>query len=460
MHNGVRSATLRNREGQAIRLLTDYIDHVAEKYSSRSVGAQRSAMNACVYALEWFATYLLEQKPPVPVTSVHDETLKGFREWAYSKVKGNPQSRGFRHQIQNSVNIKLTQVYDALAWLHSAKLLAIDAIGRFGCKVTSTAPDALVYNRDEDRRFKSKYPQCYKDAGESSSVRPGQHFATPAQLRRIDDYFWQTCNAETATRNCVMARILDFVGWRIDSANSLLTSQFDDAELARSADEPIEEALSQDQSLTARRDCFLVTPHKQKFGYARMFEVPWELAAAIRHFIDDADFGRRATLSRLDIDEATAKGRLFVSMRTGAPLSTATWSTIFGEAFKAVGAPKGAGAHAVRRGAGDRRANEVHAYLTEAKLPVTMETVSAEVAEFLGQTSLSSQQYYRRAIRRLRRNTVVDRLARENEQLQLAQDKMRAVIAMLVEKVRQQDEENAQLRALKRSRQAPAKAVA
>jgi hypothetical protein len=332
-----------------------------------------------------------------------------------------------------------------LTWLQSVNLIPSGTIGWSDCKVKSSAPAALEFNRDEDRRPKNKYPECFPESGENSRERPFQHFATATQLRRVEDYFWQNNSAEIATRNCLMLRILDFEGWRISSANSLLTEQFDDEELFSGDLSSLDEKGGEKPP----RATFLVSPSRQKFGYRLAFEMPWELAMAVRNFIDDEQFGRAATLSRIGINETIARHRLFISSTDGVPLRTARWSEIFSEAFRAVGgiSHKGAAGHSIRRGSGDRKAGEEVAYLQEMNLPVTIEAVSKEVAEFLGQSSLRSQRFYRRAIRRLRRGTLVDRISRENEQLKLGQDKLRKAIAKLTVNLEKLQEENERLQA-------------
>ena len=251
----------------------------------------------------------------------------------------------------------------------------------------------------------------FRNFGESSRELPNQYLATAKDIQNLEDYFWSS-SASVALRNSTMLRIVDILGWRTGSANSMLVTQFSDEAVAQRKNQPT----------------YVVTPPVQKYGYQKPFPMPWELALQIKNYIEDDVYGRAALMHRFGRSEADVDHRLFLSSRDGMPIETNSWVAIFSDAFAEIGAPKGSGGHSIRRGAADRRSEEFIASLQEAGLPVTQDAVVIEVMEYLGHASSAAQAAYRRVIRRRRKQTFVDGMAAEIERRKLEADKLRAAL--------------------------------
>jgi hypothetical protein len=193
---------------------------------------------------------------------------------------------------------------------------------------------------------------------------------------------------------------------------------------------------------------YVITPPVQKRGYQKPFPLPWPLAQQIRNYIEDDEFGRAALMKKYGRTEEEVDYQIFLSVTNGMPLKTTSWVTIFADAFSAIGAPKGAGGHAIRRGSADRRGEETVASLQESGLPVTEDAVVTELKEYLGHSSSAAQAAYRRVTRRRRKSTLVEKMAEEIEERKVKGDELRTALAK--EKSRADDLERQLAEAQKR----------
>ena len=156
--------------------------------------------------------------------------------------------------------------------------------------------------------------------------------------------------------------------------------------------------------------------------------MPWELAEHIRNYISGS---RKLLLASLNVSEKVAKQRIFVSVRTGAPLLDRTCSQIFADGFRSLGAPKGAGVHAIRRYKAESTADEEIRFRHANKLPVTKEDVEKVVQETLGQGTAEAQRAYHRAIGRRRKTSPEVALRTKLEASMLEKDVLRAQVQSL-----------------------------
>lgn len=414
----LRLATMRDASGRCLQPYTDFLDSAAEDYRDAEQQAARSAIDACTYAIFSLAIFLTNRPAPLRVSDIDDGMLREFRSFAFEAVKTNKKSRGFEPQMRNTVNIKLRWVYLFLNWCQKNNSSPLKTIGRTNCKVTSSLPS--IDSEDNPSDFilsqKQKFPLLYERDGESNkNPGMGQHWATEEEIEKLEDIFWEH-DVCIAVRNSLMLRILQIQGWRIGSANSLECEQFSPEAFERSAN----------------HTNFLIAPRHQKRGQSKQFEMPWALANRVREYINDEFSGRAAIMSRLrSRKQTTTSSRLFLSVKSGSGIVTSSWSTIFSDAFKRLSAPKGAAAHALRRGAGQSRADQIIEALHEAGQPVTEAAVTPELMQYLGHSSKQSQASYFRAQRRRRGRSRVEKLAEAAEQHALENDSLKAEIARL-----------------------------
>lgn len=413
-----RAAALRSCEGWIARPYTDYLDQAAASYDSgaKSVSSARSDIEAKAYALRAFAHFLTIQKPPTPLYRVTDKVLSDFKKHVLAQVQASKASRGLGPQQKETTNIKLRVVYDFLYWCQAELLLPRHTIGWLDIfRVRSSLALAHERGNDSDLRAANKYPLCYRGLGEG---RPNgaQHWATQSDLDKIESAFWTDNTSVTANRNGLMLRVLDSLAWRVGSANSLRASQFSALAIK-----------SQD-----REDFYTVTPKEQKGAKSRSFDMSWELAHHIQHYCEDRELGRHAILNARGVGEEVAKDALFLSTTTGKPLLKQSWVRVFAAGFKAAGAPKGAGAHAIRRKRGDEEFRDEIEYRQAMGLPVTFEAVAPAVQEKLGHSNVASQRSYRRSMLRLRRQSRQEELTTELEKMQIVVSDLRAQISTLM----------------------------
>lgn len=409
----LRLPTIRDACGRSMQPYTDYFDSFADEFADSTEQAARSTIEARTYALHALALFLCAGKRPLALGDISDGVLKKFKKWELNRVRSNAKSRGDLSQAKDTVNVKLRSIYQFINWSQKNYAVPSETIGPVDCKVISTIP--LIEREPNISKHISspecKFPLLYTSTGRRNTASgTGQHWATEDDIERLEDIFWDSATS-VAVRNTTMLRILDVNGWRIGSANSLTCDQFSDEQFKR----------------WDGHTNFGVIPPVQKFGAFRTFEMPWALANRIREYIHDGATGRKSIADHVETRSGTVTtDHIFISVKDGCAMATNAWSGIFGDAFRRIGTPKGTAAHALRRGAGERRANQLIDALTESGLPVTEECVTAELMQFLGHSTKQAQASYFRALRRRRSHSQVDALATALEARTLEGDRLRA----------------------------------
>lgn len=420
---GERVPTLRDSDGRLLYPFNEYLDELSQDLRERAVGhTQRaSEMDSTTYAIKALCDYLAQKGKTV--LDLDQTLLRDFRDDALKRVKASDNHRGDENAARRTVNAKLRRIYKCLYKCQRAHRLPKDTIGSTRCKIASSwpqfdeSPSELL---NQDRR---KHPLCFAGIGEGSREDNSLYFATKKDIAAIEELFWGQANSMAAMRNVMMLRIFEHMGWRVASLNSLTAHQFSDAALASQAH------LGQ----------FIVVPPHQKGGHTYTFSMPFELACQINEFINGP---RQACLKEIGATESTTEGRLFFSVKTGKPLTDGSVTEIFADAFKAVKAPKGSGAHSLRRFVGQETADEEVAFRRANKLSLDREDVERAIQEKLGHSSVLSQRVYRRALSKLRRSDQVARLQNEvleqqgkvmrlNSDLQQAEQTIRELEAAL-----------------------------
>jgi integrase len=157
-------------------------------------------------------------------------------------------------------------------------------------------------------------------------------------------------------RNALWADIAEVVGFRRASICSLRITQFDRATLE----------LEQGPVV-------LITPPSQKFGYQNDFQFPVWLALRVCEFDDRY---RAPMLERKRVSKTKSQDRIFLSSRTGAPMTDRSMTRIMSQAMRSAGAPKGVAGHALRA----KFCNDLIRSEYDARLEKGMDTSTLAIA--------------------------------------------------------------------------------
>ena len=366
--------------------------------TSKKPTAFNSRMRPIAYTLFQFAQFL--ESNSLRWDLVTDSIIVKYRDYALAHTEKSGISRGELTSKQTT-NIKLVNIYEFYTWAVHGVTEPTPSIGwEESAQIRSSLPLYDIKRDSWNSHPNRRYPLCYRDAGISSGSMSGQHWATNVERDDIEDFFRSHC-PRTAERNILFMQVTDQTGFRRSSTNSLTVGQFSNALITK----------SQDAALPAHP----VQPNRQKFGYRNFFDFPYSLAFEVQRFIKGV-YGDDI-FKRLDADKKLSKLPIFLSNVTGEPLEDASWSDIFTVAFRAVEAPRGAGIHSFRRKfAEEWFKKEVQRYKDEGKLVSYPDIISA-LATVLGQDSKLSQEAYRRASNAARRNTPLDMLTCQNNEL-------------------------------------------
>jgi hypothetical protein len=130
-----------------------------------------------------------------------------------------------------------------------------------------------------------------------------------------------------------------------------------------------------------------VVPASQKFGYQNSYDISIELAYRICGFIETY---RAQIVESTGVSSDVAQDRIFLSSTTGRPLANNTISRIFGDAFRAIGAPPGAGLHSFRRTFAVDQIERSIGRRARYGLDTSAESIAADVAIEMGQLNPES----------------------------------------------------------------------
>ncbi|MDC8786317.1 hypothetical protein [Roseateles koreensis] len=363
--------------------------YLREKYSELTTFGSKPTVVASnieppANALNSFIEFLLTKRKAREsieqlLTLVDDALLAKYRNWAHARTKANRNSRGDL-TARRTTNVNLRHIYHFLHWAQTNGVLAKGTLGRKDCKVASSLPD--IDDHPHLRSSKEKFPLLFQGVGEGSRTALPQFWATTSHVNEAIEIFNRQPDVGAALRNNILALIGNHVGWRRASALSLHEEDF--------SDERMQAAMN------AGDESFPVQPDSQKFSRVNFFGIPWPLAHRIKAYIDDPLYGPKAILKRLGLKPNFADGRIFLSSTTGHPLKGKTLSTIFSTVFRQIGAPKGAGYHALRRGTADEAMRiEIQSRIRDGRSTAHEDVVAAVSQRFGWASSLAYKTYMR-----------------------------------------------------------------
>lgn len=329
----------------------DYLIDCVDRQRLRSPSVELRA-----YALKMWVEYINSKS--LSLLEVTDFTFVEFAEHSVSKKSkrtfGDPQAR------RRSANQVLRCIYLFYSWLQRSEYgESIALLGPSQCQVTSTL------NCPGKHRSRFNYPATYRFAGENS--KHNRNYVPSENDRRlIVAHFYAKYPDGLAQRNALVLDLALNVGWRRSSILSLTVDQFLGA---------------------PERDCTLISPPEQKFGYTLAFSVDSTLVSRVLGYIG----GHRAEVVRRT---GTSSQNVFLNENLGRPLSAGAITRVFAEARMALGLPVGVGLHSWRRAfAIATMAREIE---RRRRLGVDrpFSDIAAVVADRLGHESLRSQDAY------------------------------------------------------------------
>ncbi len=327
---GYKSPIFFNHRVELIETITSYCLQIADKNARCRAGAQshKSAIDRATSALKSFVDFTLAHC--LKIDEIEDNHLEAYREWELTNVRSKKSSRDDLSS-KRTVNIKLREVYNFYIWAQEKFLIFENHIGigdkyKIQSLLTPDRKSTRSASADDNRR----YPLCYKRVG--SSGQAIDYVATENDLHKLREYFNSGKDGYAAERNILIMDIVEAVGWRQGSVQSLTVDNFLGKKIIG--------------TLNTADAVVTVKPKKQKFGYQFDFEFPEALIYRIQRHIE---YSRSELLLRKNITEEELQEALFLSSVTGKPLADSALTQLFSKAFSAINCPRGSGIHSIRR---------------------------------------------------------------------------------------------------------------
>lgn len=318
--DGRTYAVARGQRRNAISYeLLDYSIHLAKRLSLADL-----TVRSIIYHLTPFLGWI--DLAGRGIDEVGNDTLISFRDYEYQRLLGRNKASSKAHK--RTVNSRLVAVYNFLIWYQWRHPELVRMVGRSDSQVTTTlccdASGKIIKNLSLKSGF---YPILFSDAGAGARHRP-VYKASDDDCENIKFDFLVKHDEFIAARNITMMEIMDQVGLRRASVNSLRCAQFD---------------VSDDFFL--QNETLKVVPDSQKFDYEKSFDFPEMLVIKIRNFIDRE---RNDFLERKCGGVDRSGGRIFLSSITARALTNAAVTGIFSSAFDRIGVTGRASCHAFR----------------------------------------------------------------------------------------------------------------
>lgn len=333
----------------------------------------------------------------VPLDDVTDEVLKSWRDAELGLVQANKISRRSDRAARNTVNQKIGAALKWLLWLQDEGVCGYDTIGPANCRVTA-GPHREVkegHKWSYGHGVSSRLFLDHAGAGESAvSVEEATYDAVRERIVEVSH------SSYIARRDALFLDVAKTAGFRRGSICSLRTTQFDRGTLEKC------------RSLTTP-----LKPFVQKLSYEHSFEVDLTLALRICDFIDGP---RKELLERLEIGERQALQAIFLSEKTGRPITGRAMTKSISRSMRAVGAQKGQAIHVFRGLFANISIDAEQQARVECNMDTSTASVSHAVSTAMGHRDPNSLfTYTANHQSRLARR----RLARKKQGLSDAQDK-------------------------------------
>jgi integrase len=313
-----------------------------------------------------FWTYL---QPQADVGSISDRKLSRFFEAELDAIMKNPRSRGSELSARNTLNQKVSAVLTWLFWMQRTRRCPPRTIGSMDCSVTASAflRGGAFTAQDWQPKSIIRSPHFRPNASSAGFV--------PAVSRDVYENLRQhllesSTSVFLGRRDQLFVDIATEAGFRRGSICSLTVDQFEELDVRNASDVTLP-----------------LRPKSQKFGYTFEFEVSTLLLNRVQDFIDGP---RRALVDRLGVSTAVTQGRIFLSEKTGKPITGRAMTQRISEAMRAIGCRKGQAAHVFRGLFANELVDAEIEDRLELGLDTSTESIAHAVAPQLGQKSAKS----------------------------------------------------------------------
>jgi len=357
-----------------VETLCDYADDMVSKAQLSRLTVEQEMGH-----LRVFWAFLDGER--IDVNDISDQKLVTFRDHALKQARESPSHRGSEEAAKTTVNAKLVRIYDWLIWLQESGRVRANLIGARDCRVKSaleTSAVSLLRWRDPALGSTARYPLLFRLKASRSKHRLAKFVPTEETLDTVHAYFLGQIKSEHAAhRNCMIADVASYIGFRRASIQSLTTMQF--------VGVPKVDFVKTDHSTV------LIQPARQKFDYGDTYELPLWLHDAVGTFIEQY---RNPHIDKLGVGREIHKDKVFISDRDGRPLTDRAISALMSKAMRAAGAPKGTSMHAWRSKYAVEETAEVYERRRELGLDTSIGTMDAVVARSLGHKNPMSARAY------------------------------------------------------------------
>lgn len=357
------------KKARVIHELSDYLHHLGKDAQLSDLTIEQGAR----HLIEFWA-YL--ERTNCLLGSIKDDTVRVFRDENYAKVRASKAHRGRDEHAKETVNLKLRRIYDWLIWLQNKNYVPVGTIGRHGLvRALVDAKERHQIARRSKRRYSlTNYPLLFRPEVTNARHRVPGLAVTDEHVRKICAHFHEQHEPFIAHRNILFVDIADSAGMRRGSICSLRVDQFSMKALDKAQGE------------------FLVRPSRQKFGYTKTFGIDLSLALRIRSFIDDY---WEPWIEEKGVSPKVHNGALFVSSKTGQPITERHMTQTISAAFRSLGFDKGIGPHSLRGKFASEMADSELMERRELGLDTSNLSIAAALALKLGHNDPT--QFYRYA---------------------------------------------------------------
>lgn len=361
-----------------MRLVDEFHDYVCYVVKTEaqcgSSQAYVSKVQAVSYALLAWLRFLDARK--ARWTDADNAKLREFKDCTLNRVKKSVRGKGDESAAKRTVNIQLKWIYRYYAWAERTERCGTILGPGEDAPIKSTLNMPSATSRRKRGLDENAYPLLFTRLGNRSGA---QYFASGQDKRKVAEVLSEANDPFIAERNLIILELSSRVGWRAGTMTFLEAGDF-----PAHPNEPMP------------GDGVPIRPSIQKGGYSDSFGVPLTLALRISRFTQ----WRERWLNQRGWSEKEAKGRLFVSGKTGTPLGNKTITQLIGSAFRKIGveAGRGAGAHSFRRKYAEDSTRDDLSSRRAGGYSTAMEDVMHGTASRLGHRSLSSQAVYQRAV--------------------------------------------------------------
>jgi hypothetical protein len=304
--------------------------------------------------------------------------LESFRDENLKKVQQSAKHRGQESHAKATVNLKLYRIYDWLVWLQDNRRLPVGTVGLRGLVQllveAQTATTRVKGRFNRLARGERMYPLVYPIPDANSKHNAPATVVSEKHLSDLIAHFMCHPDPFLSQRNVLFVDIADAAGFRRGSICSLDERQFRQVDIDKADGE------------------FLVRPVRQKRGYSKTFAISLSLAYRIRQFIDDY---WSPWIAESRIPASTHQHRIFLSVKTGRPITDRRMTQVVSAGFRALGFDKGTGPHVLRSKFTSETADNELVDRLELGLDTSNLSIAAAMAPKLGHNDPT--QFYRYA---------------------------------------------------------------